>query len=196
MCPLVANAISDLNPQLKTLNGKNNIHETYLAVVTDALNVWVTFCFAAVLAKVDKFAEIEYSMVASPTVSQSAIDLSLKVKSFASFPYTFKLWKLNVMIDYHCIYFLSFRVNFTTLGAIRSLRSPLHPSPCRLRSTTCCTSACPPSLSTLLASSTTELESSAWTSPTTWSVLGEATSLQWKSLNHSKIYHSQKSVFS
>lgn len=51
MCPLVADAISDLNPQLKTLN---------------------------VLAKVDQYAEIEYSMVSSPTVSSSSIDFSLK----------------------------------------------------------------------------------------------------------------------
>ncbi|XP_070696923.1 bactericidal permeability-increasing protein-like [Pempheris klunzingeri] len=51
ICPLVANAVSDLNPQLKTLN---------------------------VLAKVDKNAEIEYSLVSSPTVSKSSIDLSLK----------------------------------------------------------------------------------------------------------------------
>ncbi|GAA6233396.1 bactericidal permeability-increasing protein-like [Lates japonicus] len=51
MCPLVANVISDLNPQLKTLN---------------------------VLAKVDQYAEIEYSMVSSPIVSNSSIDFSLK----------------------------------------------------------------------------------------------------------------------
>ncbi|KAK5934576.1 hypothetical protein CgunFtcFv8_014965 [Champsocephalus gunnari] len=51
ICPLVANAVSDMNNNLKTLN---------------------------VLAKVDKFAEIEYSMVASPTVSKTSIDLSLK----------------------------------------------------------------------------------------------------------------------
>ncbi|XP_037631734.1 bactericidal permeability-increasing protein-like [Sebastes umbrosus] len=51
ICPLVANAVSDLNPQLKTLN---------------------------VLAKVDQYAEIEYSMVSSPTVSNSCIDFSLK----------------------------------------------------------------------------------------------------------------------
>uniref|UniRef100_A0A4W6D5U0 Bactericidal permeability-increasing protein n=1 Tax=Lates calcarifer TaxID=8187 RepID=A0A4W6D5U0_LATCA len=51
MCPLVTNAISDLNPQLKTLN---------------------------VLAKVDQYAEIEYSMVSSPIVSNSSIDFSLK----------------------------------------------------------------------------------------------------------------------
>ncbi|KAI4826614.1 hypothetical protein KUCAC02_030054 [Chaenocephalus aceratus] len=49
ICPLVANAVSDLNNNLKTLN-----------------------------AKVDKFAEIEYSMVASPAVSKTSIDLSLK----------------------------------------------------------------------------------------------------------------------
>lgn len=51
ICPLVADAVSDLNPQLKTLN---------------------------VLAKVDQYAEIEYSMVSSPTVSTSSIDFSLK----------------------------------------------------------------------------------------------------------------------
>lgn len=51
MCPLVADAVSELNPHLKTLN---------------------------VLAKVDQYAEIEYSMVSSPTVSKSCIDFSLK----------------------------------------------------------------------------------------------------------------------
>ncbi|KAA8593527.1 hypothetical protein FQN60_009643 [Etheostoma spectabile] len=51
ICPLVADAVSDLNPRLKTLN---------------------------VVAKVDQYAEIEYAMVSSPTVSNSSIDLSLK----------------------------------------------------------------------------------------------------------------------
>ncbi|XP_060897379.1 bactericidal permeability-increasing protein-like [Labrus mixtus] len=51
LCPLVADAVSDMNPKLKTLN---------------------------VLAKVDEFAEIEYSMVSSPTVSASSLDLGLK----------------------------------------------------------------------------------------------------------------------
>uniref|UniRef100_A0A7N6BGQ7 Bactericidal permeability-increasing protein n=1 Tax=Anabas testudineus TaxID=64144 RepID=A0A7N6BGQ7_ANATE len=51
ICPLVVDAVSDLNPYLKTLN---------------------------VEAQVDKYAEIEYSMVSSPTVSKSSIDLSLK----------------------------------------------------------------------------------------------------------------------
>ncbi|XP_033977847.1 bactericidal permeability-increasing protein-like [Trematomus bernacchii] len=51
ICPLVANAVSDLNNNLKTLN---------------------------VLAKVDQFAEIEYSMVASPAVSNTSIDFGLK----------------------------------------------------------------------------------------------------------------------
>lgn len=51
ICPLVVNAISDVNPRLKTLN---------------------------VLAEVDRYAEVEYSMVKSPNVSQSYIDLSLK----------------------------------------------------------------------------------------------------------------------
>nr|XP_046240775.1 bactericidal permeability-increasing protein-like [Scatophagus argus] len=51
ICPLVDDAVSDLNPALKTLN---------------------------VDAKVDKYAEIEYSMVSSPTVSNSSIELNLK----------------------------------------------------------------------------------------------------------------------
>ncbi|KAK2862587.1 hypothetical protein Q5P01_002120 [Channa striata] len=51
ICPLVDEAVSDLNPHLKTLN---------------------------VLAQVDKYAEIEYSMVSSPTVSKSSLDLDLK----------------------------------------------------------------------------------------------------------------------
>ncbi|KAL7843356.1 hypothetical protein AOLI_G00248680 [Acnodon oligacanthus] len=51
ICPLVGDAIDEMNPQLKTLN---------------------------VLAQVDKYAEIEYSMVESPIVSNSSIDLSLK----------------------------------------------------------------------------------------------------------------------
>ncbi|XP_069023149.1 bactericidal permeability-increasing protein-like [Embiotoca jacksoni] len=51
ICPLVSNSISDLNGQLKTLN---------------------------VVAKVDKYAEIAYSMVSSPTVSTSFMDLNLK----------------------------------------------------------------------------------------------------------------------
>ncbi|XP_029286986.1 bactericidal permeability-increasing protein-like [Cottoperca gobio] len=51
ICPLVANAVSDLNSQLKTLN---------------------------VVAEVDQYAEIEYSMMSSPTVSNSSIDFSLK----------------------------------------------------------------------------------------------------------------------
>ncbi|XP_072522474.1 bactericidal permeability-increasing protein-like isoform X2 [Salminus brasiliensis] len=51
ICPLVADAIDEMNPRLKTLN---------------------------VLAQVDKYAEIEYSMVESPVVSNSSIDLSLK----------------------------------------------------------------------------------------------------------------------
>uniref|UniRef100_A0A8C5GW99 Bactericidal permeability-increasing protein n=1 Tax=Gouania willdenowi TaxID=441366 RepID=A0A8C5GW99_GOUWI len=51
ICPLVTDAVSDLNIRLKTLN---------------------------VLAKVDEYAEIEYSMVSSPTISNSAIVLNLK----------------------------------------------------------------------------------------------------------------------
>ncbi|XP_068172218.1 bactericidal permeability-increasing protein-like [Antennarius striatus] len=51
ICPLVADAVSDLNPHLKTLN---------------------------VIAKVDQYAEIEYSMVSSPRVSKSYLDFSLK----------------------------------------------------------------------------------------------------------------------
>ncbi|KAM9859558.1 bactericidal permeability-increasing protein-like isoform 1-T2 [Aulostomus maculatus] len=51
LCPLVTEAISDLNPKLKTLN---------------------------VLAPVDRYAEIEYSMVSAPSVSAASIELNLK----------------------------------------------------------------------------------------------------------------------
>ncbi|XP_073325305.1 bactericidal permeability-increasing protein-like [Pagrus major] len=51
ICPLVTKAVSDMNPRLQTLN---------------------------VLARVDKHAEIEYSMVSSPSVTTSFIDLNLK----------------------------------------------------------------------------------------------------------------------
>ncbi|XP_048878334.1 bactericidal permeability-increasing protein-like isoform X3 [Brienomyrus brachyistius] len=51
ICPLVHDGISDLNPHLKTLN---------------------------VLATVDKYAEIEYSMVTPPSISNFLIELSLK----------------------------------------------------------------------------------------------------------------------
>uniref|UniRef100_A0A665WF21 Bactericidal permeability-increasing protein n=1 Tax=Echeneis naucrates TaxID=173247 RepID=A0A665WF21_ECHNA len=51
ICPLVSRAISGVNPQLQTLN---------------------------VLAKVDKLAEIDYSMTSSPTISKSSIDLNMK----------------------------------------------------------------------------------------------------------------------
>ncbi|KAJ0068834.1 hypothetical protein NL108_012076, partial [Boleophthalmus pectinirostris] len=51
ICPLVADAISDANPYLKTLN---------------------------VLAKVDEYAEIQYSMVSSPVISASSVDAGLK----------------------------------------------------------------------------------------------------------------------
>lgn len=51
ICPLVAEAVSEINPQLKTLN---------------------------VIAKVDQFAEIEYSMVSSPTISNSTLGFNLK----------------------------------------------------------------------------------------------------------------------
>uniref|UniRef100_A0A4W4FSQ0 Bactericidal permeability-increasing protein n=1 Tax=Electrophorus electricus TaxID=8005 RepID=A0A4W4FSQ0_ELEEL len=51
ICPLISDAIHNLNPYLKALN---------------------------VLAKVNQYAEIEYSMVESPVISTSSIDLSLK----------------------------------------------------------------------------------------------------------------------
>lgn len=67
-----------------------------------------------------------------------------------------------------CVVSFSLRVNFTTLGSIRSLRSPPQPFLCHPRSTTCCTSACLPSPLTLQPSSTTELDSSACTSLMIW----------------------------
>nr|XP_055040468.1 bactericidal permeability-increasing protein-like isoform X1 [Misgurnus anguillicaudatus]XP_055040469.1 bactericidal permeability-increasing protein-like isoform X1 [Misgurnus anguillicaudatus] len=51
ICPLVSDSIADINPHLKTLN---------------------------VVAEVDKYAEIEYSMVGSPVISNSSIDFGLK----------------------------------------------------------------------------------------------------------------------
>lgn len=51
ICPLIDKTVDGLNPKLKTLN---------------------------VLAKVDKYAEIEYSMVSSPAISQTSLDLNLK----------------------------------------------------------------------------------------------------------------------
>ncbi|XP_056108614.1 bactericidal permeability-increasing protein-like [Rhinichthys klamathensis goyatoka] len=51
ICPLVADSIAEMNPHLKTLN---------------------------VLAKVDQYAEIDYSMVGSPVMSNTSIDLDLK----------------------------------------------------------------------------------------------------------------------
>lgn len=115
-------------------------------------------------------------MVSPPTISTSAIDLNLKVKNCTSFYCTFKdrlvikkkKKKTVQVIWQHFCLSLSFRVSFTTSGTIRSLPSPQKPSPCRPRSTKWCTSACPPSLPTLQASSTTELESSPRTSLMTW----------------------------
>ncbi|XP_067287199.1 bactericidal permeability-increasing protein-like [Pseudorasbora parva] len=51
ICLLVADSIAEMNPHLKTLN---------------------------VLAKVDQYAEIDYSMVGSPVISNTSIDLDLK----------------------------------------------------------------------------------------------------------------------
>ncbi|XP_012730104.2 bactericidal permeability-increasing protein [Fundulus heteroclitus] len=51
ICPLVDKTVIGLNPKLQTLN---------------------------VLAKVDKYAEIEYSMTSSPVISQSSLELNLK----------------------------------------------------------------------------------------------------------------------
>ncbi|KAM9813801.1 bactericidal permeability-increasing protein-like [Neosynchiropus ocellatus] len=51
ICPLLGKAVSDLNPLLKKMN---------------------------VIAKVDQFAEIDYSMVSAPVISSSAINFNLK----------------------------------------------------------------------------------------------------------------------
>lgn len=83
ICPRATTVVSDLNPQLKTLNGKVSCLVSQSAVSL-VMNTWVSFCLYAVLAKVDKYAEIEYSMVSSPTVLKSSIDLSLKVKNYAT----------------------------------------------------------------------------------------------------------------
>lgn len=139
--------------------------------VSLVLNTWETFYLTAVVAKVDKYAEIEYSMVSSPTVSNSFIGLNLKVKnctfhrSEASVCFIKKQTATVVSCSASAS---SFRANFTTSESIRSLRSPPQPSPCRPRSTTCCTSACRPSPPTPRRSSTLKLEPSACTSLMTW----------------------------
>ena len=81
ICPLVTKAVSDMNPRLQTLNGKRK-HNPFVSNtwVSWCQVFWETFYLAAVLAKVDKHAEIEYSMVSPPAVSASAIDLNLKVR--------------------------------------------------------------------------------------------------------------------
>ncbi|XP_066558664.1 bactericidal permeability-increasing protein [Amia ocellicauda] len=56
LCPLVAKSIEGLNPRLQTLN---------------------------VLAKVDKYSEIQYSLVSSPSVTKNYIDLYLKGEFYA-----------------------------------------------------------------------------------------------------------------
>ena len=45
--------------------------------------MWILSYFT-VLAKVDKYAEIEYSMVESPPISKSCIDFGLKVRNILS----------------------------------------------------------------------------------------------------------------
>ena len=92
ICPLVANAITDMNPQLKTLNGKilfkspttvNNYVSCTTMDVLVAFIKWI-LSYVTVLAKVDKDAEIEYSLVESPAISKSCIDFSLKVRYILS----------------------------------------------------------------------------------------------------------------
>lgn len=97
---------------------------------------------------------------------------------YAIILYLLYIWCLSLVIKKETVQYchnfpvsvvsLSFRVNFTTSGSIRSLHSPPQSFPCRPRSTTCCTSACLPSPPTLQPSSTTKLEPSACTSLMTW----------------------------
>lgn len=120
----------------------------------------------AVLANVDKYAEIEYSMVSSPNISTSSINLKLKVKG--NFTTTNqKNWTFGHE-KHHSFFFPLLRASSTTSGSIRNLLSLLQPFLCHLRTTTCCTSACLLSPSTLQHLCTTELEFSACTSLMTW----------------------------
>lgn len=123
------------------------------------------FYHTAVLAKVDKYAEIEYSMVAPPAVSTSSINLMLKVKENFTIKCSEnqKLGKKKL----HGVFSL-FRANFTTSGSIRNLLSLLQPFLCHRTTTTWCTSACLHSPSTLQHLFTTKLEHSACTSLMTW----------------------------
>lgn len=89
----MAEAIEEMNPHLKTLNGRVDMHAQYSThdifnYISYALTrTWLKsqktdiymLSYVLVLAQVDKYAEIEYSMVESPLISNSSIDLSLKV---------------------------------------------------------------------------------------------------------------------
>lgn len=89
----MAEAIEEMNPHLKTLNGMVDMHVQYSThdifnYISYALTrTWLKsqktdiymLLYVLVLAQVDKYAEIEYSMVESPLISNSSIDLSLKV---------------------------------------------------------------------------------------------------------------------
>lgn len=153
-----------MNPRLKTLNGETSSVTCFYVQLYSKSSL--KFYRTAVLAKVDKYAEIEYSMVSSPAISNSSITLKLKVKE--NYHYVFRTSK-NMVEKCHCGIFSSlFRANFTTLGSIRNLLSLLQPFLFHLRTATCCTWPCLLSPPTLQDLCTTRLEPSACTSLTTW----------------------------
>lgn len=91
----MADSIPDMNRHLNTLNGDMINH--YLLIIGIAGFVWISASFktifdytlknvfslvdSPVLAKVDENAEIEYSMVGSPVISNNMIEFGFKVIS-------------------------------------------------------------------------------------------------------------------
>lgn len=98
-------------------------HHNYVKYldVSLMLNIYVTFCYTAVVAQVDQYAEVEYSMVSTPTISKSSIDLSLKVKNSLLFKHlnkklTVAVYQMPSVYITVCLshFHVIFRVNFTT----------------------------------------------------------------------------------
>uniref|UniRef100_A0A8C8LLP8 Bactericidal permeability-increasing protein n=1 Tax=Oncorhynchus tshawytscha TaxID=74940 RepID=A0A8C8LLP8_ONCTS len=64
-------------PTVSSVNCVANVGSASIKFHGGARNIYI-FCHLEVLAKVDKYAEVEYSMVTSPTISNTSIDFSLK----------------------------------------------------------------------------------------------------------------------
>lgn len=176
MCPLVSDAVSDLNLHLKTLNGETNLNVCWGGGKLSHW-CWVTLSVAAVVAQVDKYAEIDYSMVSAPTVSNTSIDLNLRVNVPTAW------WVLHKPLPSLWIFSL-LRESFTPSGNIVSLRSPPQPFFSPLPPTTCCTWPSRPSRPTRQPLSTTRWERSACTSLMTWYAAFSSGLLRLRLLDH------------